>query len=106
MRFIRTLRLAKFVFAFLGALCVFTSALSGQTQSKPVTEDKNQACPGDDSGLKLPLGFCATIFADDVGHARRLSRQREATRSGLAFLISPDHTTLHQGLRPRSTLSI
>ena len=30
------------------------------------------ACPGDDSGLKLPAGFCATIFADDIGHARHL----------------------------------
>jgi glucose/arabinose dehydrogenase/cytochrome c5 len=29
-------------------------------------------CPKDDSGLKLPPGFCATVFADDVGHARHL----------------------------------
>lgn len=31
------------------------------------------ACPGDDSGLTLPPGFCATIFADDIGHARHLA---------------------------------
>lgn len=30
-------------------------------------------CPGDDSGLTLPPGFCATIFADDIGHARHLA---------------------------------
>jgi glucose/arabinose dehydrogenase/mono/diheme cytochrome c family protein len=30
------------------------------------------ACPNDDTGLKLPPGFCATIFADDVGHARHM----------------------------------
>lgn len=30
------------------------------------------ACPSDDSGLKLPPGFCATIFADNIGHARHL----------------------------------
>jgi glucose/arabinose dehydrogenase/cytochrome c5 len=30
------------------------------------------ACPRDDSGLKLPPGFCATVFADDTGHARHL----------------------------------
>jgi hypothetical protein len=30
------------------------------------------ACPGDDSGLTLPPGFCASIFADDIGHARHL----------------------------------
>jgi len=29
-----------------------------------------QACP--DAGLKLPAGFCATVFADDIGHARHL----------------------------------
>jgi glucose/arabinose dehydrogenase/cytochrome c5 len=30
------------------------------------------ACDGDDSGLKLPAGFCATIFADGIGHARHV----------------------------------
>ncbi len=30
------------------------------------------ACPNDDSGLTLPPGFCASIFADDTGHARHL----------------------------------
>jgi glucose/arabinose dehydrogenase len=29
-------------------------------------------CPNDDSGLKLPAGFCATVFADGIGHARHL----------------------------------
>jgi glucose/arabinose dehydrogenase/mono/diheme cytochrome c family protein len=29
-------------------------------------------CPADDSGLKLPPGFCATVFADGIGHARQL----------------------------------
>src|SRR6266849_4230878 len=32
----------------------------------------NAGCPRDDSGLKLPPGFCATVFADDTGHARHL----------------------------------
>ena len=31
-----------------------------------------QSCPHDDSGLKLPAGFCATVFADGIGHARHL----------------------------------
>jgi glucose/arabinose dehydrogenase len=30
------------------------------------------ACPEGDGGLKLPAGFCATIFADKIGHARHL----------------------------------
>ena len=32
----------------------------------------SQGCPSDDTGLKLPGGFCATIFADGIGHARHL----------------------------------
>jgi glucose/arabinose dehydrogenase len=30
-------------------------------------------CPSDDSGLSLAPGFCATIFADNLGHARHLT---------------------------------
>jgi glucose/arabinose dehydrogenase/mono/diheme cytochrome c family protein len=29
-------------------------------------------CPSDQSGLTLPEGFCATIFADDLGHTRHI----------------------------------
>ena len=29
-------------------------------------------CPKDDTGLKLPTGFCATVFADGIGHARHM----------------------------------
>jgi hypothetical protein len=30
------------------------------------------ACRGDNGGLKLSPGWCATIFADKVGHARQM----------------------------------
>jgi hypothetical protein len=30
------------------------------------------ACPANDSGLTLPAGFCATVLADGIGHARHL----------------------------------
>lgn len=29
-------------------------------------------CGTDDGGLKLPAGFCASVFADGIGHARHL----------------------------------
>jgi glucose/arabinose dehydrogenase len=29
-------------------------------------------CPETDAGIALPKGFCATIFADKIGHARHL----------------------------------
>ncbi len=31
------------------------------------------SCPGGDPDLKLPRGFCATIFADHIGHARHMA---------------------------------
>jgi glucose/arabinose dehydrogenase/mono/diheme cytochrome c family protein len=31
------------------------------------------SCPGDNGGITLPKGFCATIFADGIGHARQLA---------------------------------
>ena len=58
----RTLSPATIV---LAALCLGSALLSAQSQS-------NTRCPNDDSGLKLPAGFCATVFADGIGHARHL----------------------------------
>jgi glucose/arabinose dehydrogenase/mono/diheme cytochrome c family protein len=52
------------VLVALAALCGASSSTATQNQSEP--------CPNDDSGLKLPAGFCATVFADNVGHARHM----------------------------------
>jgi len=46
--------------------------VSAQSLSNSETEAKNQACLNDDSGLKLPANFCATVFADEIGHARHM----------------------------------
>src|SRR5207253_3484438 len=54
------------------AMYVGNSLAPGQSQSSPTAGAKRQACPNDDSGLQLPGGFCATIFADDVGHGRHM----------------------------------
>jgi len=32
-----------------------------------------QSCAGDNGGLTLPPNFCATIFADSLGHVRHLA---------------------------------
>ena len=56
----------------LAALYVGNSLLSAQNQSKAAAGATSQACPNDDSGLKLPAGFCATVFADGIGHARHM----------------------------------
>ena len=31
------------------------------------------SCPGDSGGITLPAGFCATVFADRLGHVRHLA---------------------------------
>ena len=41
---------------------------SGTAAAAPVTPAT--ACPT--AGLTLPPGFCATVFADQIGHARHL----------------------------------
>jgi glucose/arabinose dehydrogenase/cytochrome c5 len=33
---------------------------------------KDKPCPNNNAGLRLPAGFCASIFADDIGHARHM----------------------------------
>ena len=60
-----------FVIAMLGACCA--GSVSALAQSSPTEpQSASVACPENDSGLKLPAGFCATIFADGIGHARHL----------------------------------
>jgi len=61
------------VIVALGAWCLGSPMVSAQNQSSNAAADaKSQACSNDDSGLKLPSGFCATVFADGIGHARQM----------------------------------
>ena len=57
----------------LAAMCMGSSSAPTQNQSNPAAGAPSQSCPNDDSGLKLPAGFCATVFADDIGHARHMA---------------------------------
>ena len=56
----------------LAAVCLGSSFAPAHHHSNPAAEAKSQACPSDDSGLQLRAGFCATVFADDIGHARHM----------------------------------
>ena len=56
----------------LATLSVITSSVSAQNQPNPPKKSKSTACSNDDSGLKLPAGFCATVFAGGIGHARHM----------------------------------
>jgi glucose/arabinose dehydrogenase/mono/diheme cytochrome c family protein len=48
----------------------FAQGAKSAGDAKPAAPDGK--CPGGDPGLKLPPGFCATVFADKIGHARHL----------------------------------
>ncbi len=56
----------------LPALLALAAAPGVATESPAAQAPSSPACPGDDSGLKLPPGFCATVFADGIGHARHM----------------------------------
>jgi len=48
----------------IAVLCAAFTPASAQTGTS--------ACPDDQTGLHLPAGFCATLYADRIGHARHL----------------------------------
>jgi glucose/arabinose dehydrogenase/mono/diheme cytochrome c family protein len=63
--------------AFLSTISLFAVSLlfagpSALAQSAPQNGSAN-ACAGDNGGLTLSPGFCATVFADNVGHVRHMA---------------------------------
>lgn len=56
----------------LAAIYIGSSALTRNHFYLAAQTSQNGTCPNDDSGLKLPSGFCATVFADNIGHARQM----------------------------------
>src|ERR1700674_2588236 len=52
------------------AVLAACGAIALMPQESPAAD--TATCPADDSGLTLPAGFCATVFADAIGHARHL----------------------------------
>ena len=46
--------------------------LTAAVESKAGAQASAKACAGDNGGITLPPGFCATVFADHIGHARHL----------------------------------
>jgi len=73
MRFLQVSKRLAPLFMVVAALCLggaLAPALNGP--SNAVVGAQSSGCPSDDSGLKLPAGFCATVFADQIGHARHM----------------------------------
>jgi glucose/arabinose dehydrogenase len=65
-RLARTAKVAAKTFPVICVLLAVGSPISAQAQTG------TQVCPSGDSGITLPPGFCATVFADNIGHARHL----------------------------------
>ncbi|MBA3395216.1 MAG: PQQ-dependent sugar dehydrogenase [Deltaproteobacteria bacterium] len=51
---------------------------AGSSRVEPVP-----GCPGDNGGITLPPGFCASVFADNLGRARHMA----VTPSGDVFVV-------------------
>ena len=67
---------------FLGAATLAACGAIALTAPHESRAADAAACPSDDSGLTLPAGFCATIFADGIGHARHLA----VAESGVVYV--------------------
>ena len=53
-----------------GSLLLVTGSLWAARDRHPTTT--RSGCADDNGGITLPAGFCATVFADNIGHARHL----------------------------------
>ena len=72
MRMVHTGRILLLLVSVCATLGIAASIRSAWRHPSVAASAQSQACPNDDSGLKLPAGFCATIFADGIGHARHM----------------------------------
>ena len=55
------------------AACSKSESARSATDSAATSAAAPKPCPGNNDGLTLPAGFCATVFADSLGHARHLA---------------------------------
>src|SRR5271154_5375771 len=72
MRFSTSYKTLSLILVAVAALLAGTSWTHAAHRLSPGEAAEGQGCPNDDSGLALPAGFCATVFADGIGHARHL----------------------------------
>lgn len=63
----RATQCAGLLMQVVGALLVMVSSSAAQGGRG------SETCAGDNGGITLPPGFCATVFADNIGHARQMA---------------------------------
>ena len=64
-------RLAAMTLPIAGLLLMSVQPSAAQ-DARNAASDRGSACAGDNGGITLSPGFCATVFADNVGHARHM----------------------------------
>jgi glucose/arabinose dehydrogenase/mono/diheme cytochrome c family protein len=67
----RAAKIAAKVLPVIGILSAVGSPICAGAQGN-APASRTQPCPNDTGGIMLPPGFCATVFADNIGHARHL----------------------------------
>ncbi len=77
----------------LAAALVMAGAAGMVLEAAPASA-KGVACRGDNAGIRLSPGFCATLFADNLGHVRHMAVASNGvvyanTWSGRYFANSP-----------------
>ena len=111
-RDLRGVRVAMIGVSACAMVLALLGGLAAQTPGTAPPPAKTAACPGDNGGLSLSPGFCATVFADNLGHVRHLvvapdgtvyvntwsGRYFKCTPAARRFLSRPEG---HQGRRPR-----
>jgi glucose/arabinose dehydrogenase/cytochrome c5 len=66
----------------LGSVLLLSVGAGLSVQAQPKTPAQAAACAGGDTGITLPPGFCATVFADNVGNVRQLAAAADGTLYG------------------------
>ena len=66
------IHLNKTLLSCFAGLCLLSVVASTRSHANSANETNSPSCPSDNTGLTLPTGFCATIFADGIGHARHM----------------------------------
>lgn len=59
--------------ALLASASAIAALVATPTSAPAQTSSGSPACAGDNGGITLSPGFCATIFADNIGHVRHMA---------------------------------
>ena len=73
MRLHRGFTSALFVTSVIAACSPRDRTTADSAGSTSASSASRETCTGDNGGLTLPAGFCATVFADSLGHARHMA---------------------------------